>query len=213
MDLTPILLAVIIFILLYIVFSINHSEKKADNNSDMADVNLEQITAAENNTGKKTSDTSPKTNSSSKKTSTRKTSKMKWRNKMLDISMIPKGIELDRNTLLPQSIKREYGYGRRFNTFEVSQDVFFYHRSTCRDIKGIKHQVIHRYIALQRKLPCPECTPNAQIDDWYMEFLRVNFGADANYNEFASQFGLFSGSLPNANNVKSLESSNTYIVN
>ena len=212
MELTPILLTVIILILIYIVFSMQHRKKKTDITTNTVEAHSEPVSTVSHTEPEKHSDTSTKTASSSKKTATRKTSKMKWRNKMLDISMIPTSIELDRNTLLPQSIKREYGYGRRFNTFETSQNDFFYHRSTCKNIKGMKHNVIHRYIALQKELPCPNCQPNAQIDDWYMEFLRVNFGVDINYNEFTSQFGLSATALPENKRVNSIEKNETYLI-
>ena len=72
---------------------------------------------------KKTSTTEPKEEKTYKKSNQyRKTQKMKWRDKMLDISMIPKTVELDKETLLPVSIKREYGFGRRFNSFIIADD-------------------------------------------------------------------------------------------
>ena len=119
--------------------------------------------------------------------------------------MIPKSVELDRNTLLPQSIKRKYAYGRRFNAFVAYGDDFFYHRSTCSKIQSNQHQPVHRYIALQKMLPCPDCKPNDLIDEWYIEFLKVNFGVDINYNEFSSQLDLPMTSLPEHEKLKIID--------
>lgn len=195
MDITAVLLVIIIVILLYMLFCVkmNKRVQKAENISQQIEKSVEETTNIEEKCTKNTS----KTNSSH----IRKTSKMKWHNRMLDISMIPKTVELDRTTLLPKSIKRQYEYGRRFNAFVSRDEDFYYHRSTCHNIKTKPHDVIHRYIALQEKFPCPECTPNALIDDWYIEFLKVNFDVDISsddnsYKNFNLKLWLSNTALP-----------------
>ena len=118
----------------------------------------------------------------------RKTQKMKWNDKMLDISMIPKTVELDHKTLLPQAINRQYGYGKRFNTFIVDDKQ--YHRSTCPMLNGKKKQPVHRHAAICNLPPCPKCAPVSYIDDWYIEFIRKNFGKFTSYEDFKANLRL-----------------------
>ena len=203
MKIIVILLTLIVLFLLYIICFITINKKETSKNTEQKEPqNHKNISK---NNIEKNSTASTRSSKSTKNTSTRNTSRMKWRNKMLNISMIPKTVELDKNTLLPQSIKREYGYGRRFNTFVVADGDFFYHRSTCSKTKGKQKQLVHRYIALQKELPCPECNPNAQIDEWYMEFLKVNFGIDMNYNEFNYQLELSPIVFPETEVIQGIE--------
>lgn len=136
------------------------------------------------------------TQSKRKKHIYRKTQKMRWRDKMLDISMIPKTVELDRETLLPQSLTKEYGYGRRFNTFVLEEDKSRFHRSTCGSIKRKKKKLVHRYAAICNAVPCDECTPVDSIDDWYVEFMQKNFGKFTSYEDFKANIGLPDLKLP-----------------
>lgn len=203
MEIIFALLAVIILILLYIIFLLNKNKVKDKSKSKINET--EPLPNPQQNTSnEKTSDTSHKRASSQKKTTTRKTSKMKWRNKMLDISMIPKTVELDKDTLLPQSLKREYGYGRRFNAF-ITDDCSYYHRSKCAKIKGQKKQCIHRYLALHKINSCPDCTPNNYIDEWYIEFLEKNFNKFTTYYDFQKWAELPNIKLPDEKDILYIE--------
>ena len=126
----------------------------------------------------------------------RTTQKMKWRDKMLDISMIPKTVELDKTTLLPKQINRQYGYGRAFNAFVAVDDNASYHRSTCTAVKGIKKNLFHRYIAVTYMCPCADCTPISSIDSWYIDFLKTNFKKFTSYEDFQKSVGLYPDGLP-----------------
>lgn len=140
---------------------------------------------------KETSTTEPKEEKTYKKSNQyRKTQKMKWRDKMLDISMIPKTVELDKETLLPVSIKREYGFGRRFNSFIIADDNYHYHRSTCPNVKGKRKQLVHKYVAVCKGQSCNVCMPDSHIDDWYIQFLNTNFEKITTYEEFRNQMEL-----------------------
>lgn len=134
--------------------------------------------------------------STAKKRQVRKTKRMKWRNKMLDISMIPQTVELDKDTLLPQTLNRQYGYGKRFNVF-ITENCSYYHKSKCAKIKGQKKQCIHRYIALYKIKPCSDCIPLNYIDEWYIEFLEKNFDKFTTYYEFQKWVELPNVKLPN----------------
>lgn len=57
----------------------------------------------------------------------------------------------------------------------------------------------------KKMLPCPDCKPNDLIDEWYIEFLKVNFGVDINYNEFSSQLDLPMTSLPEHEKLKIID--------
>lgn len=94
----------------------------------------------------------------------------------LDISMIPKKVSLD-NDMLPYIKNKKYAWGKRFNAFITSDDIY-YHKSTCTNLSGKKKEVIHRYLAIQKYTPCPMCNPNNTIDSWYIEFLKKNYGVD-----------------------------------
>lgn len=155
-------------------------------NNDIPTNNIQEPHAAENQKSKTT-----------KNKKYRKTQKMKWRNKMLDISMIPKTVELDKDTLLPKSINRAYGYGKRFNSFVIQDERNLYHRSTCSYIKSSKKTLVHRYLASCKLLPCSNCTPNTIIDDWYIDFLKVNFEKFTTYEDFRSQLELSNAKLNN----------------
>ena len=209
MVIIAILLLIIIFLLLYLVFHMKTDKTSKSTKNVVSHPETPPSKESVPDTPRKNpSGNTTKTASSSnsrKKSTERKTLKMKWRNRMLDISMIPKSVELDRNTLLPQSIKRKYAYGRRFNAFVAYGDDFFYHRSTCSKIQSNRHQPVHRYVALQKMLPCPDCKPNDLIDEWYIEFLKVNFGVDINYNEFSSQLDLPMTSLPEHEKLKIID--------
>lgn len=144
-----------------------------------------------NDNGKETQNTSKKEHSNinketkkTRKTNYRTTQKMKWRDKMLDISMIPKTVELERDTLLPRNINREYGYGRRFNAFVDENDLSLYHKSSCPRLKATKKTLVHRYLALCKITPCPQCEPISYIDEWYIDFLKTNFKKFTSYEDF-----------------------------
>lgn len=127
--------------------------------------------------------TSPPKTKGASVTTNRPKYKMKWKGRMLNISMIPLSIELNKDTLLPQTINRKYGFGKRFNTFVVTDNQNFYHRGNCLLVRGKKKCLLHRYIAIQNTSPCPYCRPNNKIDEWYLGFVKTNFGTDINYNE------------------------------
>lgn len=179
MKLIIILSAVIIILLVLLVFAIVklNSTKKVEQSVEIKTEIQSGHTKTSNSKSTKR-----------KKNTYRKTQKMKWNDKMLDISMIPKTVELDHKTLLPQAINRQYGYGRRFNTFIVDDNQ--YHRSTCNTLKGKKKQLVHRYAAICNLPPCPDCAPVSYIDDWYIEFIQKNFGKFTSYEDFNANLRL-----------------------
>lgn len=209
MEVILVLLIIIVLTLFYIVFLINKNKNSNKTEDAACNSATQQTSESVSNSTSKKSSSPPQIKHHRKKTSSRKTSKMKWHNKMLDISMIPKNVELDKDTLLPQAIKREYGYGRRFNAFVTYENDFFYHRSTCPNIKNCRHRTIHRYVALQRNLPCPICTPVSIIDEWYFEFLKINFGATTSDSEFISHFLLSTSKLPDNSVVANITENDT----
>lgn len=207
-------MTVIIIVLLLLIFAtvlyvayISTNKAKNISNDDIPDIATESVEATAKeapNTSKKNINKKPNNHGNKKKTAYRKTQKMRWRDKMLDISMIPKTVELDRDTLLPKSINREYGYGRRFNSFVDTADYSQYHRSTCTKLKSSNKQLVHKYIAICKASPCPDCTPNGDIDDWYIDFLNKNFKKFTSYADFQEWAKLPNVSLPETERYEQL---------
>ena len=72
--------------------------------------------------------------------------------------------------LLPYEKNSQSGYGARFNVI-VAKNGKFYHRSGCKCIKSRKVRIEHRYKAMRKFLPCPQCRPLCAVDYWYEDYL------------------------------------------
>lgn len=203
MDSIGYLLLAIIAVCLTVLTVIAYDNYVKNKGVNQNDGQTKEMDASQSTKSANTSDNRVKKSSANEKKKTdsarRTTKKMKWRDKMLDISMIPSTVELDRQTLLPKKINRKYGFGRQFNTFVVESDYTLYHRSTCTQIKNSKKKLVHRYIAVCKTTPCPHCNPLNFIDDWYMNFLNVNFKKFTSYADFQEWAQLPNVSLPNGN--------------
>lgn len=192
MDGVIILLSLILVALIVLIFYITKMRKdisrydaeKRSNNIERSVNNNESTSVSEfSGEGKcKSSDNSKKKKHS--KRTVRTTDRMRWKNKMLDITMIPRSVELDKETLLPLPLRRQYGYGKRFNAFVTPSDRVYYHKSSCNKLKSKNKQAIHRYWAVSKLNPCPICNPQSRIDDWYFDFLSTNFQEFNSYTEF-----------------------------
>lgn len=172
------LLLIIIFLLFYIIHIIISENKNRDNVSHNKDGRI--ISAPQRQKARK-----------GKLSSDNQHQKISWNGKFLDTSMIPNKVELNKDTLLPQLVNRKYGYGKRFNSFLFIGDNTFYHKSNCPKSSGKHKKLIHRYIAFRNLKPCPDCNPKAYIDEWYIDFIRTNFGA-----EYTSENCTFQDALP-----------------
>lgn len=90
-------------------------------------------------------------------------------------TMIPESYALNEE-LLPYALNCRYGYGGRFNSFLVEDDFEYYHKKDCPCLINKNSELIHRYIAIQDFSPCPICNPPSNIHNWYVTFLKKNFG-------------------------------------